>query len=285
MLLNPLTFHSPKTALEAAKLYSKLENVKLHAGGTFLLNALKLLKRKGPKTPENIVSLGKVGDLKGILIDEKSMTIKSMTTIADLFESSDLKDNFSVFRTVCRNISTQPIRNMATVGGNMTCRYTWTEMPAVMIGLGATMHFLGADGKEEELAAEEFYKSGAKTDKILSHIVIPRDKNAKIAYRRVKKTQFVDVPLLSILIKTNFEGKQFTNTRVSVNNCVVFAQRDTSLEDFLNQSQCNPHLAEEALDHLDNSIYDTRCNDYKKHMFRVSIRNAIRELNDNNENA
>ena len=120
MLLNPLTFHAPKTIDEAAKLYKDLPGARLQAGGTFLLNALKLQKRKGTKTPEHVISLFKVNDLKGISLTDSEMVIKAMTTIDELFESPYLKDNFSVFKIVCRNISTQQIRNMATVGGNLT---------------------------------------------------------------------------------------------------------------------------------------------------------------------
>lgn len=187
MLLNPITFHAPQKLSEVIQLYSTLDNIKIHAGGTFLLNALKLMKRKGTKTPEHILSLRKVDELKGISVDDKRMTIRAMTHIDELFESPLLKDNFSVFRIVCRNISTQPIRNMATVGGNLTCRYTWTELPAVMIGLEAQMHFMDTEGKEHVVSAEDFYKSAAKTDKIFTHVTIPRDKNVSIAYRRVKK--------------------------------------------------------------------------------------------------
>ena len=81
MLLNPLTLHTPKTLSELRELYFKLENVKLQAGGTFLLNALKLSKRKGMKTPENIICLRKVDELKGISADDDQMCIKAMTTI------------------------------------------------------------------------------------------------------------------------------------------------------------------------------------------------------------
>jgi len=252
MLLNPLNFHTPKTLVELRSLYGRLENVKLQAGGgTFLYNALKLLKQKGAKTPEHVISLRKVGELKGMTANQDNLIIKSMTNIDEIFDSPLLTDNFQVLKIVCRNISTQPIRNMATIGGNLTCRYSWTEMPAVMIGLEATMHFMGTNGQESSLPAEEFYNNAAKTDKILTHIIIKRDKQVSIAYRRVKKTAYVDIPLLSLIIKTTFEGQKFTNTRVAVNNCIDFAQRDKILENFLNLSQCSDGIAQEALDHLD----------------------------------
>lgn len=278
MLINTLTLHVPTSLTEALQLYGSLANVRLQAGGTFLLNSLKLLKRKGAKTPEHVISLRKIGELQTLKADQDRLTIGSMTTINDIFDSPLLEDNFSLLKTVCRNISTDPIRNMATLGGNLTCRYTWTEMPAVMIALDAQLHFKGADGQEEILSAQDFFKNSAKTNKILTHVVIKRDKKAVIVYRRVKKTPFVDIPLLSICIKTYLDGGRFVNPCVSVNNCVNFAQRDTVLEEFLNGKPCSAQLSEEALDHLDSKIYDTRSDDYKKHMFRVSIKSAIKEI-------
>ncbi|OGX26065.1 MAG: hypothetical protein A2787_00350 [Omnitrophica WOR_2 bacterium RIFCSPHIGHO2_01_FULL_48_9] len=278
MLLNPLTFHTPTTISQAAELYSTLGGARILAGGTFLLNSLKLLKRKGLKTPKNVISLKRIPELVGMTADSQGLTIGSMTTIDEIFESPLLKDNFQVLRIVCRNISTQPIRNVATLGGNLTCRYTWTEMPAVMIGLEAQLHFIDNKGQASSLSAEEFYKAAAKTDKILTHVRIPRDTKAAIAYRRARKSSNVDIPLLSLLIKTYFEGNRFTKTHVSVNNCVAFAQRDQVLEQFLNAAVCSKTIAQEALDHLDKNIYDNRSDEYKQHIFRISIKGAIEEL-------
>ncbi len=278
MLLNPFKFYSPQTLKEAAELHSSLPETRILAGGTFLLSSLKMMKRKGLKTPKNIISLKRIPELTGISANDQAITIKAMTTIDEVFASPLLKDNFQVLRTVCRNISTQPIRNAATIGGNLTCRYTWTEMPSTMIGLDAALHFTDAQLNISSLSAEEFFKASAKTDKLLTHITIKRDKGAAIAYQRVRRSSSVDIPLLSLIIKTNFQGKKFTNTRVAVNNCVTFAPRDTVLENFLSQSTASPTIAQEALDHLDKNIYDTRSGEYKQHMFRVSIKKAVEDL-------
>lgn len=278
MLLRPLTFHAPRTILEAAQLQATLEEARILAGGTFLLNSLKLMKRKGSKTPSHVISLRKIDELKGIEIKGDKMLIKAMTIINDLYDSQLLTHNTEVLRKVCKNISTNPIRNMATVGGNLTCRYTWTEMGSVMVALEADMHFIGQDGKEEVVSAENFFKNAAKTEKIFSHVSIPINKDAKVAYTRVKKSANVDIPLLAVCIKTTFKDKRFTNTRVSVNNGTSFAQRDHKLEDFLNTQTVHDKIEFEALDHLDTEIYDKRSDDYKKHMFRISIKNALLEI-------
>ncbi len=278
MLLNPLTLHHPTTSSEAARLAATLNDVRILAGGTFLLNNLKSLKHKSLKTPKNIISLSKIEELKGISADNQQLTIGAMTTITELFESPVLIDNFSVLHTVCRNISTMPIRNMATVGGNLTCRYTWTELGAVLIALEANLHFVDQSNQEEVISAENFFNGGAKTSKILKSVSIKRDKAAQLSYRRVKKLSDVDIPMLAVCVKTNFSGNRFTNTRVTVNSWTTFARRDLILEKFLNESDCKNGVAIEALHHLDTTIYDTRSDDYKKAMFRVNLKSAIAEL-------
>jgi carbon-monoxide dehydrogenase medium subunit len=278
MLLNPLTLHLPKTPLEAAKLYKELEDSKVLAGGTFLLNSMKLLKHKGTKTARNVLSLAKVDELKGVSLQGDTLTIKAMTRINELLETPLPNGHLNILHTVCKNISTNPIRNMATVGGNLTCRYTWTEMGAVMIALDAKMHFLGPDGKEEMIAAEDFFKNAARSENLFTHVTLKTNPAAKTAYRRVKKTIHVDVPMLALCIKTEIKGKQWYNTRIGINNGVAFAQRDTSLEDFLNKSTSVPDLGAQALEHLTVAIYDTRSSDYKKHMFRISLKSMIEEL-------
>src|SRR3569833_3396929 len=101
MLLNQLTLHTPKTTSEAAKLFKELEDSKVLAGGTFLLNTLKLLKHKGTKTPKNILSLAKVADLKGISFDGKTLTIKTMTTITEIFDNPVISEHFPILHTIC----------------------------------------------------------------------------------------------------------------------------------------------------------------------------------------
>ena len=243
-----------------------------------MINNLKLLKKKGSKTPEHVLSLSHICDLKGIVDAGNSVTIRSMTTIDEILGSSVLTDHLPVLKTVARDIATQQIRNMATLGGNLTCRYTWTEMPAAMIALEADMHFLYGDGREEIVPAEEFFKNAAKTDKILTHVVIKKEKGASAAYFRVKKSPYVDIPILSLCIKARLGEKKFNGVVVAINNGVAFAQRDHALEGFLNGRPATEQTVEEALTRLEASVYETRSTDYKRHMFRVGIKTVLCEL-------
>ncbi len=278
MLLNPLTLHTPQSTSEAAKLYKELEDSKVLAGGTFLLNSLKLLKTKGTRTPKNVLSLSRVQDLKGVAFDGKTLTIKAMTTITELFENPVLAEHFEIIHKVCRNISTTPIRNMASFGGNLTCRYTWTEMPVAMIALDAQMYFMAPDGSVSSMSAEDFFKNNARSEYLFTHVQIAKDVASRFVYRRVRKMSDVDQPLLSLCVKTSLKNKVWSNTRVVINSGHAFAQRDYKLEEFLNAKASADQLGKLAMEHLTTDIYDTRSNEYKQHMFRISIQRGIEEL-------
>ncbi len=278
MLLNPLTLHLPTSTREAAKLYKELEEVKVLAGGTFLLNSLKFMKVKGNKTAKNVLSLIKVGDLKGIRLEGDTLKISAMTTITDLFESPLLTDNFAILRIVCRNISTTPIRNMASVGGNLTCRYTWTELPVAMIALDATMHFMKPDGEEFTQSAQEFFKNNARSEYLFTHVTIKRNLQSRLVYRRVRKMSEIDQPSLTVCVKADIVKNVWSNTRVVINSGTAFAQRDELVENFLNGKTSSENLAKEAMGHLTTAIYDTRSTEYKQHMFRTCISQGIEEI-------
>lgn len=278
MLLNPFIYHAPSTAAEAAKLFNDLPDARLLAGGTIVLNHLKVLKKRGLKTPRHIISLKKVQDLQGIDHRGGDVVIKAMTTLSDIYDSSDIKNNLSVLKGACRNMATHPIRNMATVGGNLASRYTWTELGTIFVALQADLHFIGPSGQEEVVSAEHFFRAGAKTTKLLASVSVKKNDDARCVYKRVQKRSAVDIPLLAVCIKTIVKKNRFTGTVVAVNNTTAFAQRDLCLEQFLNNSQIKKTTATEALDHLDKKIYEDRGSDYKKHMFRVCIKDVIEQL-------
>jgi len=278
MLLNTFNYHSPKTLEEATKLFCSLKSAKIQAGGTFAINSLKSLKKRGLKTAENLISLRKVNELKGVFLEKDFLKINAMTTLTEIIDCKDLqKGLFSILQKGSESIGTTPIRNMATIGGNLTCRYTWTELPAIMIALDANLHFSLPNKKEETIVAEDFFAQGAKSNHILSHVSLKNEK-AIAVYQRAQKTIATDIPLLAVCIKAQVKGKQLSNVRVAINLGTNFPKRDLALESFLNKSKLSDALPEQALNNIDTSLYDNHNDEYKEHMFRICIKNAITEI-------
>ena len=88
----------------------------------------------------------------------------------------------------------------------------------------------------------------------------------------------MDIPLLAVCLKANVKNDAFTDVRLSINNGIQFALRDTACEQFLNGKKFAYELSTQSLDHLDTKIYDTRSDEYKRHMFRICIKECVEEI-------
>jgi CO/xanthine dehydrogenase FAD-binding subunit len=275
MLTDPFELHKPKDIAELNRSVQQLTNWRLLAGGTFLINNLKAAKRRGRKSPDHIISLKHIPDLCGVATKNDVLTIGSMTTLTGIAEDNGIAAAFPVLKKACLGIGTTQIRNMATIGGNLTCRYTWTELPAVMIALEATLTFLEAD-KENELSAEQFFANEAKSKGVLTAISIPLKNERRVSYQRAVRTPGIDTPMLAVTAALETDGERISSSRIVINTGVTFPKRDKAVEEFLNGKPIDKELGEMAQEHMTGPIYETD-DDYKKHMYSVSIRNAIND--------
>jgi CO/xanthine dehydrogenase FAD-binding subunit len=277
MLLNPFTLHTPKTLTEACLLKSQLDRVEILAGGTFLVNRLKFIKKKGLKTPENIISLKHIPDLNGIHYDAGILYIKSMTTFQQLFSSEVIAAHLPVLKALSYSLGTNQIRNMATVGGNLTCRYSWTELPAVLICLGAKLHWR-TEKQDHEITAEEFFKKAAPSLGILHTISIPIDSNLRVSYVRCKKTLPLDIPLLAVCACGKPSSTKLTNVRLTVNRGSAFSSRLIDIENFIETLEIEDNFLDNVIKKIDIKNFDLQADDYKTHMYKVCINQALSEI-------
>lgn len=278
MQLNEFTFHAPQTVSDAVKILISLkaEGVRINAGGTFLINMLKGIKTRGAKSPQHVLSLRRIPELKKIELRENILTIGTMVTMRDLMDSDVVAEKIPVLKDVASSIGNTPIRNMATVGGNLTCRYAWTEMPAVMIVSGANLHF--QEEQEKVVGAEEFFQGAARAEGILTRISIPVKPGWTFGYQRATKTAAQDIPILSVCVGGQMEKGKIQDVRVGINNGVGFAQRDTDLESYLKSANSLDAVLSEDLPGMDQEMYTSRSDEYKLHMFSVCIKRALKRM-------
>lgn len=277
MILNKFQFHKPENFEEAVRLISTLDSYKLLAGGTVLINRLKALKKKKLFCFDHVVSLNAITELGNICIDGDLLKIGATVTLKDIIDSDKIPIGMNALKQAADAIGTTPIRNMATIGGNIASRIVWTEMSCACVALGAQLIFVSVDG-ELKISAEEYFKNNAKSVGILKEIVFQIKNDQKSIYKRISKLSPVDVPLLSVCICLSKDGSVVNDIRVVINNQLKFSQRDNKIESFLMGKALTSELIEESIKSVDTSICDASMNEYKSHMFRVLVKQILGEL-------
>ena len=165
-LLKDFKYHPPATLKEALSILGKAKNPLILGGGTSVLNYLK----KASRYPTDVISLKKITELCGIKSSAQGLSIGAMTTISELAQDQVLEQRFTSLHQACQKLATTPVRNMATIGGNLASRFFWVDLPAVLISLGAKVVYVSKKGKKT-VSVEEFLKDRDFKKSILTSTV------------------------------------------------------------------------------------------------------------------
>ena len=173
MIPAAFTYHRPTSVQEAIGLLAQFgEGGRMLAGGHSLIPMMKLRLA----TPEHLVDLAGVAELKGIRTDGDNIVVGAITTQHDLIASELLSASIPLLREVSLVIADPQVRYVGTLGGNVANGDPGNDMPAVMMCLDASYHVASPTGKRR-IAAREFYKgayvTALETSEIVTDIRIP----------------------------------------------------------------------------------------------------------------
>jgi aerobic carbon-monoxide dehydrogenase medium subunit len=169
----PFQYHRPASIKDAVALLADLgDNARALAGGHSLIPMMKLRLA----TPDHLIDLAGLPDLKSIRQDGADIVIGAMTTQHELIGSDLLSAKIPLLRETSLVIADPQVRYLGTLGGNVANGDPGNDMPAVMLCLGATYQVSGKSG-ERRIAAREFYQGAYFTalepGEILTAIRIP----------------------------------------------------------------------------------------------------------------
>jgi 4-hydroxybenzoyl-CoA reductase beta subunit len=107
---------SPRSTKEALEILDRYKGrVKIIAGGTDIINRL----RKRLLSPQYMMTLKGVSDLRGIKRKKGQILISAATTLREIVESPDIAGFAAAIAESAGLVAAPPIRNVATVGGNL----------------------------------------------------------------------------------------------------------------------------------------------------------------------
>jgi carbon-monoxide dehydrogenase medium subunit len=135
------------------------DSAKVLSGGQSLLPAMNLRLI----SPELIVDIGGIAELRGITVSGGVLTIGALTRHADLLRSPDIAAHAPLLSEAIAHVAHPAIRNRGTIGGSLAHADPASELPACMLALNATIIISGPGG-ERRIAAEDFFTGIYQTD-------------------------------------------------------------------------------------------------------------------------
>ncbi len=169
------------------------------AGGTIIGGGTDLLVQQHDEIFELDIHL--LSDNKRIIgIDRIGDTIyiKSATNTTQLIESDLLQGIFPQLRDHLKLVSSTPIRNIATVAGNIVNASPIGDLTVFFLALNARVHLQNKVGNTRDVYLNEFYKSYKVLDMEADELVtaisfkVPHQ-DAKFNFEKVSKRRHLDI--------------------------------------------------------------------------------------------
>lgn len=159
-----------EAALDVLAVYG--DRAKVLAGGQSLLPAMNLRLL----TPELIVDIGSMTELRSIAVHGATLRIGALTRHVDILRSAAIAAHAPLLSAAVAHIGHPAVRNRGTIGGSLAHADPASELPACMLALRATMIVREKRG-ERRIAASEFFRgifqTALSSNELLVAIEIP----------------------------------------------------------------------------------------------------------------
>lgn len=218
MIPGAFDYHRPATIEDAVGLLAKLgEEASILAGGHSLIPLMKTRLA----SPEHLIDLSGIDNLKGITVSDGEITIGAMTTQFQLITSDELARHIPIIAETSKLIADPQIRYKGTFGGNVANGDPGNDMPALMMCLGAT-YCLSGPGGSRDVAARDFYQGAYYTSlehgEILTAVRIPMPAEGHgYAYEKLKR-KVGDYATAAAAIVVTMAGGKCTSASIGLTN-------------------------------------------------------------------
>jgi carbon-monoxide dehydrogenase medium subunit len=206
------------------------EDAKLLAGGHSLIPILNLRL----SDPGALIDIGRIAELHGISSDGNGgHHIGALTTHATIESTSGLP---TALTEAASMIGDPQVRNRGTVGGNVSHADPASDLPTVMVALGATFHVAGSGGRRD-VAADDFFTDLFETamgdGEILTGVSVPNEGSGTgSAYAKLFNPAS-RYAMVGAAASITIEGGVCTAARVAVGGATPTAARASSVENAL----------------------------------------------------
>ena len=189
------------------------ERAKVLSGGQSLMPAMNLRLI----SPELIVDIGELAELRGIVVKQGVLTIGALTRHVDLLKSAEVIARAPLLADAVAHVAHPAIRNRGTIGGSLAHADPASELPACMVTLGATIIARGPGG-ERRIAAKAFfagiYETVLSPQELLVAVELPAAPTHSTHFFHEFARRSGDYAIVGLAAQAIVRGEQFANIRL-----------------------------------------------------------------------
>ena len=271
-------YDRPSSLDEAIGLLARDGDAKILAGGQSLLPLLKLRLAAA----DRLIDIGRIRELRGIReLADGGLAIGALTTYRDVLDAPAAM-RYRCLAEAVPDIGDVQVRNRGTVGGSIAHADPASDLPAVVLALGATVVARSSKG-ERTIPADEFFQGPFQTalrdDEILTEIRLPgaSDKVGS-AYRSL--TQLASgYSIVGVAVVVARSGGSISMAQIGVTGVGDVAYRATAVEQALSGTDGSADAIEAAAAHAAEGqtvASDIHADgEYRARMAQVFVRRAI----------
>jgi carbon-monoxide dehydrogenase medium subunit len=282
--LKPFAYFEPQDVPAVSNLLIEQgEGACLLAGGTDLLVRMK----RGEISPSALINLKRIQGLNGIKRKpESDLSIGALTPISALVQSSLIQSDYPVLAQAAGLLGSPPIRNLATLGGNIGRASPASDMAPPLMALTALVSVEGPGGIKELLLESIFAgpgKTALKPGEVMTSFRVPKmPAHSAAAYLKLGRREGMDLALVgvAVFLKLDEEGET-TQARIALASVAPTPIRARKAEEeLLSGPMTEDRVRKAALAAVSDScpISDMRGGaSYRREMIEVFTRRAIKE--------
>jgi len=264
-------YHRASSAAEALDLLDAYPGAKLLAGGHSLLPMMKLRLTQ----PGTLIDIGRLDELRGIRESRNSFRIGSLTTHAAVAGSDPLRAGCPILAEAAAEIADPQVRNKGTIGGNLAHADPASDLPAVLVALGATIH-MRSKGEARSVAAADFFVGLLTTSlaahEIMTEIEIPRlGAGTGSAYLKVEHPASGYAVCGAAAILT-IDGGTCSSASLTFNGVTATPHQASAVAGALVGTSADDAAIDRAIEKLE--LLDTLSDDYASGEFRAALATA-----------
>ena len=282
--------YEAKSIADAIKLLTDNPEAWIIAGGTDTVVAM----REGHFAGRDLVSINGIEELQGISIDEnKNIHIKPNTTFRQIADSSIIKDNIPYLIAASETVGSPEIRNIATIGGNISNGFTTADAPPTLFVLDTKVQISGPDGIRELSIADYYVKSEVmdlNTGELLTDIIIPYEgyNGYKCNYIKYSIRKSLDIVLLgcAVACRLNDSKDKIEDIKISYGAAGPLPLRAVNTEDKIRGSRVSQEIFDAIDENVESDVSlrtDMRASkEFRLHLCKVLAKRALKKtLKDN----